>query len=100
MKKKLKFASLMTMLSLVMAFFVQPAYAAYEYTPGNIHVYNPALVSYYWGWDGDWSVPYLELSNGWNCFSTDTTEKSLVRFGERHYRKNLKICPYQPIYMI
>ncbi len=91
MKKKLKFASLMTMLSLVMAFFVQPAYAAYEYTTGNIHVYNPALVSYYWGWDGDWSVPYLELSNGWNCFSTDTT----YTFTADSYRGRVGYC-YAP----
>ena len=72
MNLKRKMVSLFAVLLLVCAYFPAAAFADYVYTYESDIVYNPAVVSYYWGWDKDWSVPYLTLSNGWHCSETDT----------------------------
>ena len=88
MKRSLRKASLLVMLSLVVAFLPAKAFAGYEYTETYASVYNPAMISYYWGWDGDWSVPYLTLSNGWHCSDTDT----LYGFTADSYRGKVGYC--------
>ena len=88
MKKVLKKASLLTMLSLVVAFFAPCAYADYVYTSQSTVVYNPAVKSYYWDWDKDWSVPYLKLSNGWHVSASDT----LYAFTVNSYRGKVGYC--------
>ena len=88
MKKFIRKAAFLTLLSLVVGFFPATAFAGYEYTEQNATVYNPAMVSYYWGWDKDWSVPYLELSNGWHCSATET----LYGFTAGSYRGRVGYC--------
>ena len=72
MNKKIRLAAFIALLSLVVGFFPAAAFADYDFTEQNMTVYNPSMVSYYWGWDKDWSVPYLTLSNGWHVSYTET----------------------------
>jgi len=89
MKKILKTVSLLAMLSLVVALCAPVfIFADYVYTSDNAVVYNPSIVSYYWGWDKDWSVPTLYLSNGWHCSHTD----SLYAFTKGSYRGKVGYC--------
>ena len=88
MKIKIKAASFLTTLSLVIAMFGSTAFADFEYTGENVTVYNPSIVSYYWGWNGDWSVPYLKLSNGWHCSASQT----LYAFTRGSYRGQVGYC--------
>ncbi len=88
MKKRIWKASILLMLSLVVTLMPANVYADYVYTSENVTVYNPAMVSYYWGWDQDWSVPYLTLSNGWHCSYTET----LYAFTADSYRGRIGYC--------
>ncbi|MBO4819406.1 MAG: hypothetical protein J5528_04625 [Firmicutes bacterium] len=88
MKKMIRTTALLTLLSLVVGIFPAAAFAGYDYTEQNMTVYNPAMVSYYWGWDKDWSVPYLTLSNGWHCSATET----LYGFTAYSYRGKVGYC--------
>ncbi len=88
MNKKIRLAAFITLLSLVVGFFPAAAFADYDFTEQNMTVYNPSMVSYYWGWDKDWSVPYLTLSNGWHVSYTET----LYGFTAGSYRGRVGYC--------
>ncbi len=88
MKRIIRTASLLAVLSLVVALTPGAAFADYEYTERYMSVYNPSMVSYSWGYGGDWSVPYLTLSNGWHCSDSQT----LYGFTADSYRGKVGYC--------